>query len=252
MNKKQKQNENNHNPLDILPLKDIQTNTKNGSYESIPLNPILMGFNKGVFKPFLLTIVAPVRSGKTVFLNNLIYNPHFGYKKIFSNIYFLSPTVFNDDSGRFIKEDDEIVKISDHLENLDGILQSIVELQDAEGDEKENILIILDDCLGFLKKQNGFFNNFMSRYRHYKISLIITTQHFKALSVINRINTGYYIFFHSFNKKEQLNIEEEMSGSIQDFKKWYDIATHDKYNFLYCNLEKMECYHNFETLLWKK
>ncbi|PHR05679.1 MAG: hypothetical protein COB29_11450 [Sulfitobacter sp.] len=201
-----------------------------------------------------MSIIAPVRSGKTTLINNLLYNPDFGYKNIFTegNIFVISPTITNDNSGRFISDDPDITVITEGLENLDEIIELIAESQKDKGDDKEQVLIILDDCLGFLRKTGGFLNNFLSRYRHYKISLIVTSQHFKALSVIQRLNTGYYIFFKSFNRKEQLAIEEEMSGSIPDFKDCYDLATDDKFSMLYVDLEKMKCYHNFQELLWEK
>ena len=241
----------NNNSLQVLPLKNLSKSTDD-NYKKFQLNPILPGCAKGTFKPFLLTINAGVRSGKTVLINNLLYNPNFGYKQMFDQIYCISPTILNDDSGRFIAKDDDIIKITENLDNLDEIVETIANIQKEEGDEKGNILIILDDCLGFIPKQGGFFNSFLSRYRHYKITLWITCQQFKAVSVIQRVNSGYYILFKSFNKKEQLAIEEELSGSIPNFWKLYNEATDQKYQFMYCDLEQMKVYHNFQKLIWEK
>ena len=82
------------NNLQVLPLKDLNNNT--GTTKQFELNPILMGCSGKVFKPFLLTVCAPVRSGKSVLLTNLILNPNFGYKEIFDRIFVISPTILND------------------------------------------------------------------------------------------------------------------------------------------------------------
>lgn len=71
---------------------------------------------------------------------------------------------------------DDIIKIDEDLDELNSILDEIKEQQNQiPEDLRENILIVIDDCLGFLKKG---FANLCSRYRHYKISMIVTSQAF--------------------------------------------------------------------------
>lgn len=243
--------------LDILPMKE----RPHDDNKKPKVDPILFGYaNKG-FKPFLLTIHGPVRSGKSVFLTNLLYNKAFNYSNLFKQIYFISPTIMNDASLYLASEDDELVILTD-VDDIDSTIETIVEEQVKEvkaNSQKQkkhqtdqNILIILDDCLGAFRSRGGYLNSFLSRYRHYKISLIITTQSFKMISTIQRYNSGFYILFRTFNNKEKENVIEELSGTFPNFSEMYAEATKDKYNFLYADLEKGKLFHNFQKLLYEE
>lgn len=215
------------------------------------LNPLLPGAtSSGGFKPFLMTVVAPVRSGKTTFTVGLIYMI---YKDIFEEIMYISPTVENDDTGWAIMKDDNIIKITENLTEIDLILESIVEIQKAKPkEEREHTLIVLDDMIGLLKPTGqSYFAALCSKYRHYKISLIVCVQSFRSLPPVCRANTTAYIIFKTNNDKELEKMEDEFSGNFP-FDEVYEYATEERYQFLYLNLEKIEAYKNFEELIYKK
>jgi len=239
--------------LKILPVKDLKDD-KNNKKTNFKLNPILMGADKkGNFKPFCALFVAPPRSGKTNMINNLLYSEWFGYKNIFDQIILFSPTIANDtSSGRFIMEDPDITVISENLDQVDDYIEALADIQkEAEPDEREQILIILDDMLGLLPKK-GFLDNLASKYRHYRISLIITTQNFRSIGTTLRYCANYYVIWKTHNKKEKEKIIEELSGNFENFETLMEVATDKRYEFLYLDLEKIKAYCCFHTLLWSK
>ena len=148
-----------------------------------------------------------------------------------------------------LRGDAEVIKINDNLEDLDGILKVIIEEKEKKEDEiKKFYLIILDDCLGFIKPKS-YVSYLCSRYRHYKISLIFTSQNFRSINNIIRTNATFYLLFKTTNRKEYDKYEEEFGGLFPHFEEMYEDATKEPYNFLYLDLRHAKAYHNFETEL---
>lgn len=229
--------------LYIRPVKDITKESKEDKMVHNKYNPILPQI------PFLLTIFAPVRSGKSVLVMNLIYVM---YKKCFDQIVFFSPTVSHDKTTRILWEDPDVVKIDKDLQHIDSMIKAIVERQEEKHeDERKHILIVLDDCLGLMKRE-GYLTNLCSRYRHYKLSIIITSQNFRSLPPIVRNNSTAVILFKTSNDKELKKIEEEYAGNFPGFISLYKKCTRERFNLCYLNLERIELYHNFESLLYSK
>tara|TARA_R100000789_G_scaffold99989_2_gene108259 strand:- start:59 stop:751 length:693 start_codon:yes stop_codon:yes gene_type:complete len=199
--------------------------------------------------PFLLIIQAPVRLGKSCLIMNLIYR---WYKKVFDEIIFVSPTVKNDKTLKVLYKDDDIIKIDEDLDNgaIDDIIDNLIEEQnDLDDDEREHKLLVLDDCLGFLKQKLAYL---CSRFRHYKISICISSQSFRSIPLICRVNSSAYILFRTHNKKELSKLDEEFSGNFPNFLELYEKATKEKYSFLYLDNENIIARKNFNEILYKK
>jgi hypothetical protein len=230
--------------LQVLPVKNAKNLANSKKLDNIP-PPLLR-------PEFLMVIVGPVRSGKGNLLVNILENKNFGYKQYFDDIIYISPTIENDVTGRAIKADDSIMKITDNLDDIDLILSSIVELQQKK-ETIEPTLIVLDDMLGLIKSTgHSYFSNLCSKYRHWKLSLIITTQSFRSIPVVCRYNATGYIIFKTHNKKEFTKLEEELEGNFPKFEELYDQATEKKYEFLFLDMEKIKAYKNFDTILYEK
>lgn len=227
--------------LEILAVKNIKE--KNASHGK-PLHPNLLK------PPFLLCMSAPPKSGKSVVIMNLIYNLNF-YHGAFENILWFSPTVANDKTTRIVMEDDKITKIHENLDLLDDLLDALVKVQKqkAEQGQAKHMLIIIDDCLGFIGKS---LMNLCTRYRHNLISIIITGQAFRSLPRQIRVCAGGYIIFKTHNKKDLASMEEEFSGNFKNFLDLYNEATKRKHNFLFLDMEDIRAFHNFTDLLWSK
>ena len=203
---------------------------------------------------FTIALIAPTRSGKSNLIVNLLKNSHFGYDDVFKEIYYISPTVGIDETLRSINEDDDIIKIDEEedLKYLDDILNDIVKSQKAKPKEdREPVLIVLDDCLDYLKKSKRL-DSLPSYNRHYNISIIITTQVYNALPTKLRKNASCYLIARIYNNKDLQNIEEEIGANFSDFKANYDKATKEKYSFLFVDNRNIELWRNFDELLWQK
>jgi len=203
---------------------------------------------------FSMALVAPTKSGKSNLIVNLLKNSYFGYDDVFKEIYYISPTVGIDETLRSINEDDDIIKIDDEdeLKYLDDILNDIVKSQKAKDKEdREPVLIVLDDCLDYLKKSKRL-DSLPSYSRHYNIRIIITTQVYNALPTKLRKNVSCYLIARIYNNKDLQNIEEEIGANFSDFKANYDKATKEKYSFLYVDNRNIELWKNFDELLWAK
>lgn len=238
--------------LKILPVKQLKEQESQSKKHK--LNPILPGASEsGALKAFLMVIQAPVRSGKTNFIVNLLYNSQFNYKKLYEEVIYISPTIENDETGTVIMKDDDIIKITDRLDQLDLILESIVEIQKQKlKDERTHTLIIMDDCLGLIKTLGGsYFATLCSKFRHWKLSLWVTTQNFRSLPPTCRYNSSSYIIFRTNNSKEQTKMQEEFEGNYP-FHELYERATKERYSFLYLNMEDVSAYRNFEEKIFEK
>lgn len=224
--------------LDILKVKSVTEYDKR--FETLQ-DPLLK-------PPFLGVINGSVRTGKSTILMNLLYNKNF-YKDLFDKVIYISPTVHNDVTLEHLRDDEDIIKIHDGLEDLDTILRTIIKTKEEDEEERKAFyLIILDDCLGYIKP-HSYVTFLCSRYRHYKISMIFTSQNFRSIPNIIRTNATFYLLFKTTNKKEYVKYLEEFSGLFEHFEAIFSKATEQPYNFLFLNLRNVSAYHNFREQL---
>lgn len=197
---------------------------------------------------FILLMMAPPRSGKSVLIMNLLFNEIFNYKKLYDKIIFISPTLLNDKTLKYVVEDDDIIKIHeyDDISNIDGIIKGII---DDQKETKQHTLIILDDMVGQLGNNNKELNTLATRYRHFNISMIITSQNYKSFGVLLRNCASHWIFFKTNMLKEQGKIFEDMN-SYPNFKELYNKATNERYSFIYIDQNNLKVYKKFNELLY--
>lgn len=229
--------------LKILPVKKVDTQ------KTFNINPILLE------PPYTQLLIAPTKSGKSVLIVNLLLNINF-YKDVYDEIYFISPTVFIDHTLKSIAEDEEIIKIheDEDLDKIDIILKDIIEKQKKikmKDNDCPHILIVLDDMISYFKN-NTLLDKTPAISRHFNISFIISTQSYVGTPTKLRKNTASYVIFKLYNNNDLKSFYDEVGSQFKDFMENYDIATNDKYNFLYVNHRDMKLYHNFTKLLWEK
>ncbi len=201
--------------------------------------------------PFLLVVNGSVRTGKSTLIMNLIYNKHF-YKNRFAKIIFISPTSLNDLTLKHLAEDDDIMKISENLEKIDDIMKIIITEKDKDDEERgQHYLCIFDDMLGYVKPKS-YVSYLCSRFRHFKLSLVFTSQGFRSIPLIIRTNASAYLLFRTTNKKEYKKYVEEFEGVYEHFEELYEYATKHPYHFLYLNLRDGSAHHNFDGLCLKE
>jgi hypothetical protein len=223
--------------LPILPLKPKQT--KNNKWSDL---------ENMISHPFTMCIHAPSRSGKSVVLTNFLYNDAFNFKKRFDKIIFISPTILIDQTLQYARDDEDVVKLHEEefLENLDVVIRNILKEQKEHHDKEEPIdtLLILDDCLAYLK--NKSLSYLSTKNRHYGLSMIVTSQYYKKIDPVIRANATHWLFFKTNVEKEHMNVVEDMN-SFPKFEEHYKVATNEPYSFLFVNMLKMSLHKKFNT-----
>jgi Poxvirus A32 protein len=119
----------------------------------------------------------------------------------------------------------------------------------------DNILLVYDDCAS----QKKFWNSnqvqqLMFNSRHYKVSIIITTQSYFTIPKPLRLNTSIFALFYTANEKELRSIYEENSSNL-NFKQFSSmfskVCNSRDFNFLVVNYQNnerfrySECYEKF-------
>ena len=147
--------------------------------------PIPLPGSKG--ECFVMTLVGPRSSGKSVVINNLILRDEM-LRGLFERILIISPTIHSDSSSRFLIA--EAGKENVYEAYSEQIIQELIDsVKDKEKHERSMKLIILDDVIGSIPKYNSLVYNLTSKARHWSISMIISTQNLRELPPVCRNNT---------------------------------------------------------------
>jgi hypothetical protein len=199
--------------------------------------------------PFRLLVNAPSGSGKSNMIQNLLFNDNF-YKGMFDYIVYLSPTIHEDKTAQHMREmDDEKLILSDDVDKLDILVDNLMERQADDEHRDEHVLLVLDDCIGLIKKGSKL-NTAIMKLRHYNVSVIMVTQYYRSVDPKVRENCSQYIFYKNANATEVKKIIDEVGGRFDDFKKYYEHATGEPYCFLFVDGYKL--HKNFDKLLYDK
>ncbi len=200
----------------------------------------------------LLLLLSPIRTGKSTLISNLLLNNNFFGQDFFQDVQIISNTIKNDVTSRFLNRAFNVYDFYD-----DSIIDGLVERQKSfEKKDQPETALILDDCLGSVKRESRI-NHLCSRYRHFNIKLlIISSQKFRgSCSPILRANATNIIIGSPFsNQKELEAIAEEygdLFGGQEQFLKYYHIATPNKYDFCHLDLQSSPplMYSNFEKVV---
>ena len=203
--------------------------------------------------PFLQVCIAPPKSGKSNLIMNTLFNEDFyNASEYWDEVIMISPTQeFDHTLKNFLPMLENCMRISDpeEIANLEGILREIIrgqlELKKKE-EEMKRILIVLDDCVGYMKDVALL----TTKYRHYNLTLIITSQNFRSIPVITRNCAGSMILFHLNSAKELNKIEEEWGENFcADFERLARKYTEHKYEFIVLNQESMKITHGFNEVI---
>tara|TARA_R110002110_G_scaffold247228_1_gene463542 strand:- start:7386 stop:8162 length:777 start_codon:yes stop_codon:yes gene_type:complete len=230
------------NNLKIIPVKPMKNRYKDLYHPNLPKIPFALG------------LLGTYHSGKTTLLNNLFLSKHFwgGKKPAFEEVYFFSPSCLIDDNCRFIREHFQVFG-----EVKDSHLKEILSNQEEyEKKDMPRICVVYDDIVGMIER-NNLIKNFISRFRHYNASLVISSQKFTALPTIMRTQLSSCCMFNGiFNEKELELIDEEWGDLYRGtLVPLYKKFANKKYSFLTLHLRRIpaEMYLNFEKKIdWKK
>ena len=203
--------------------------------------------------PTRALLVGPSGSGKGVLLSNMILDI---YRDCFSRIFIFSPSIHVDHTWRPVKDyikkqlkvedtEKEPIYFSEYdpaaLEDIISTQHKITKYMKDRGDTKiYQILIVIDDFADDEKfsKHSKLLNSLYTRGRHNMISTITSTQKFRAIGNIIRINITELYIFRLRNHHDLEAFIEEVSA-LADKKTLldiYNLATKEEYSFLYVKL----------------
>ena len=192
--------------------------------------------------PFRLCLIGSSHSGKSNLIKNLITRPEFGYPKHFGkNIFIISKTLLLDETY----SDLDLPK--SHLYNSwqPDIIQ---EIMDYSKKQKNGVLMLIDDMISdadcFNKKQDNLLTTLFYMGRHYRVSLIITSQKYHSIPNGMLSNASQLILFRLKTQREIDSFYDSIT-QYYNMAERYKYATDEKYSFLYCNLATSKCYKRF-------
>jgi hypothetical protein len=178
--------------------------------------------------PSIILLCASSKSGKSHEIKNIIYTAckqgRFSYGLVFS------ASAFNSDYS-FMSEE--------YVHGMwdKAVLKRFIEGQKVQiqryGAAKPAFLV-LDDMVGSIKWNSDFMRSFITRFRHYNLTVVIASQYIYAIPPIIRECVTYAIIFKQMNKrsidalKDTFFVEQDSFNACRDF-----IAKHTVgYNFL--------------------
>ena len=206
--------------------------------------------------PFLAYVIGAVKSGKSLFMANLFFNPNFPYKETFDIKILISNTAYNDKIMKPILEQFDFV----FTEYSDSLLEEIIQMVEDD-DSQSKYLLVLEDIIGNVnvKRASGSIDaltGLTTKYRHIgnedqegKISICIISQYFKYLNAIQRINASAYFLMGNSPEIELKKMAQELSvfgGSEKEFIEIYKKSKQEPFDFCFLNIQDLTARRNFE------
>ena len=172
--------------------------------------------------PFRTVLTGPTSSGKSNFIKNVLFNKQFKYCKYMDEIYVFCAS--KDDLIEYknwaIKENiDKKFKFMDKYD--DEAVKELIDSIETDNIKRKNpqrVLIVLDDQIcnnvSSRSKLNAVDEIFI-RGRHANISVIISTQKYKALSNNMRVlNVSNVVIFNGTNSNDLDAIASEHANTL--------------------------------------
>ncbi len=200
--------------------------------------------------PFIMGMIASKGKGKSTVLKNLLYGY---YRKYFQNIYFVCPSKDKkfDELIEELSEDNRYFNLED--QKFDDVISHIYDdlKKKVENDDEGPNLLILDDCISFLK-YSKILDLIVCNSRHINLSIFYCSQYYRSVNSILRSNTDIYCVWPTYNSLEMKKYQDEMNIDFNKFKKYMDhIIDVGNHSFLTVSFlkSKPKCYINFDEVV---
>ena len=188
--------------------------------------------------PQVVLLIGKPKRGKSnalkyFILKNSVDNEIFKKGIIFTGSKFNNEYSFVEDDYIFEGYDEEV---------LDAYLEELKREKEATG-KIEPSFVVFDDLTGILSKFDGKLINFLTRHRHYNISVFLATQHLNTgTSTGLREVTTQAVMFHSsgFNTIKSLHLNFGSAfDKYEDWKKFFWDNTQEPFTaLLYDSIEE--------------
>ena len=208
--------------------------------------------------PSRLVIAAPSSSGKTNLIVSMLTTPQLYGGDVFDAVYVVSPSAKLDSTWQHLvkyrakrgqKEEDFFMDSWD-AKRIEQILDESSKLtayhkaQQTKGEKRfaTSVLLVVDDMADashiLHATGNSILNTLFIRGRHYMLSCWVSSQRPNLVSSIIRTQMSGVICFRMRNWKDKDTILTELSAWVnrKTLEEMYDLATRDKFSFLYVNL----------------
>ena len=206
--------------------------------------------------PFRSIIVASSTGGKTVLIQNLILDV---YRDCFSRIFIFSPSVNTDPTfvevKKYIRKDMKVDDTNEQLyyehynpEELERVIDTqtkiITYMKDHKIHKLHSILIVIDDHADDLTfvRHSKLLHSLATRGRHQAINLVLSTQKYRSLANIIRLNASSLYVFKLKNQSELDAFIEENSALVdkKTLLEMYKEAVKEPYSFFYININSKD------------
>lgn len=225
----------------IEPIKLAEYTIKESKYE-IAGKPVLRDI-----------LLGPSGVGKSVLLCSMILDI---YRDCFDRIYLFTPSINVDSTWLPVKKYIEQTMRVNHTDK-DPIyfdhydpdaLQNIIDTQhkitkymkDAGRKSMYQVLIVIDDFADdpAFSRQSKLLHSLFTRGRHNYISTLVSTQAYRSLHPIIRLNAVELFIFRLRNFKDIEAVIEETSALVEKglLMEMYKMATEEPFSFLYIKL----------------
>lgn len=179
--------------------------------------------------PFLMYITGSCGSGKSNAAKYIIKSLFF--EKKIDICFIFSPTAKISSDGSYDFLPSEFI----HDKLTETKIKNLMKFQ-KKSNNKHNMLIIMDDCIGSFPKNSNVLNNFLSTHRHYNISLIFISQYLKGVNPTWRSLFNYVMISKPSNYEDIAKFKSIWFSDISDLPNHFNKLCNGKYKFCYVDL----------------
>jgi len=171
-------------------------------------------------RPLILIFIGKQASGKSFLLRNLIYQ--LTKQNTFKFGHVFSATSFNPDYD-FMPEKHVDGDYSEH--KLELYIDSLKKwMTNNPGKKLPPSFLILDDLLGKIHQNSDVFSNLMSTYRHFNMTVFITSQYMvRSISTLLRELADVAFIFKSKFKNTRTSLYEAFGQSLESQDEFDDV-----------------------------
>lgn len=206
------------------------------------------GFDRTIEDPIpdvsslCITLSSRVGGGKSTILHNLLHsrNKACTLRKKFDTIWLCSATADGADPKmkRLYEECNRDGQFSDRFD-VDFLLkmdETITKMN--QEDPKSRHLLICDDVVTEMSKSDsGVFAALVTRCRHKRLSIVVTTQRYMRLPPIWRANQTILCAFPTTNAKELQTMIDDVGISSSVFRRLYtECCTKSPHSFIWIQM----------------
>lgn len=193
--------------------------------------------------PFLLTVVAPRKSGKTNLVVDALIDDN-KFRNKFDAVFIWSKTFELDPKWKNIQMMQGSVFTEFNSEEATELIET-AEFVNTNLQHPANILFVFDDMITesiMNRNKLGPIEKIAVRGRHVFVSIIVISQQYMSLSASVRNNTTNMIVFRVRNGDEMEKIARENREwlSRNDFIDMFYATTKEPYSFLHINNQRQD------------